>query len=76
MLVNSLETMEKIVQSRNDLSWNGWDVVRHTSSNNAMYSKDAEFLNGKWMKKKVFPVTEQGWHIPNNLGRSYAQVEG
>lgn len=76
MLVTSLEAMESIVDSRNDLAWNGWDVVRYTRSNNAMYSKDGEFRNGRWMKKKVFPITEKGWSIPNNLGRADAQVEG
>lgn len=75
MLVDSLETMENIVDSRNDLFWNGWDVVRYTPNNNAMYTKDAEFRNGQWMKKKVFPITENGWSIPNNLGRIDAQVE-
>lgn len=76
MLVDSLETMEAIVESRNDLRWNGWDVVKYVHSNNAMYHKDAEFYQGQWMKKKVFPLTKEGWHVPNNLGSTNAQVEG
>lgn len=67
MLVTSLEEMEQIVRSREDLSWDGWDVVKHTYANNAMYAKDGSFINGKWMKKKVFPLTEDGWSIPNSM---------
>jgi len=76
MLVTSLEEMELIVHSRDDLSWDGWNVVKHTNSSNAMYAKDGLFKNSKWMKKKVFPLTENGWELPNTIGRDYAQVEG
>jgi hypothetical protein len=68
--------MEKIVSSNNDLSWDGWNVVRYSAGHNAQYSPNGVYLNGKWMKKKVFPITEQGWHLPNNIGRTHAQVEG
>ena len=76
MLVTSLEEMEAIVKSREDLSWKGWDIVKHTSSNNALYALDGEFHQGAWMKKKVFPLTEEGWFLPNIIGRDHAQVEG
>lgn len=76
MLVTNLEDMEKIVQNRGDLSWDGYDVVKYTNSDNAMYGVDGVFRNGKWMKKKVFPLTEQGWDLPNYFGRDYARVEG
>lgn len=75
MLVTSLETMEKIVNTRNDLSWDGWNVVKHSKDNNAMFHKDGVFRNGSWMKKRVFPITEDGWNIPNNIGRGHGQVE-
>ena len=75
MLVTSLEEMESIVRSRGDLEWNGYDVVKYTNSSNAMYSVDGVFKNGKWMKKKVLPLTEQGWNLPNIIGREDAQVE-
>jgi hypothetical protein len=68
--------MEKIVSSRKDLSWDGWNVVRHSSGHNAQYSPNGVYLNGEWMKKKVFPVTESGWHLPNNIGSTNARVEG
>jgi hypothetical protein len=76
MFVKNLDEMESIVSSNNNLGWNGWDVAKYSESNSAIYSKDAEFRNGKWMKKKVFPLTEQGWNIPNYIGRNSAQVEG
>lgn len=76
MLITSLEEMERIVASRDDLSWDGWNVVKYTNSNNAMYGVDGVFRDGKWMKKKVFHLTEQGWNLPNYIGREHAQVEG
>lgn len=76
MLVTSLEEMEAIVRSRGDLEWDGWNIVKYTNSSNAIYSVDGAFKNGKWMKKKVFPITKDGWYLPNTIGRIDAQVEG
>lgn len=75
MIVTNLEQMENIVSSRKDLSWSGWDVVKHSVNSNAMYSVDGEFKNGKWMKKKTFPLTETGWNISISVGKNYAQLE-
>jgi hypothetical protein len=68
MLVNNLERMENIVQNRSDLDWIGWDVVRYTKSSSAMFRSDGVFKNGRWYKKTVFPLTETGWKIPENIG--------
>lgn len=76
MLVTSLEEMEAIVISRGDLQWDGFNVIKYTNSDSAMYGIDGAFVNGKWMKKKVFPLTEEGWNLPNYFGREHAQVEG
>ena len=76
MLVTNLDEMERIVAHRPDLSWEGWDVVKYVSKDNAIYSKDGAFKDGKWLIKKVFSLTEQGWHLPNHIGREDAQVEG
>ena len=76
MLVTSLEEMEQIVASRDDLVWEGWDVVKYTKNDNAMFAPDGAFHRGKWMKKKVFPLTKDGWYLPNSIGRVHAQVEG
>lgn len=75
MLVTNLEEMSAIVSSRADLEWDGYDVVKYTSSKNAMYGVDGIYREGKWMKKKVFPLTKDGWDLPNTIGRTHAKVE-
>lgn len=75
MLISSLDQMEKIVESRDDLDWVGWDVVRYFGQSSFL-SKDVIFKNGKWIKTKVYPITELGWDIPENIGGSLAQLEG
>lgn len=75
MLVTSLDHMEYIVANREDLEWDGWDVVKYTKNNNAFSSQDGVFKNGIWMKRKVFPITEEGWFIPNSIGLADAQME-
>jgi hypothetical protein len=76
MLVVDQDEMDQIVRSREDLEWDGWNVVKYTNSSNAMYANDGVFRHGSWMKKKVFPLTEDGWYLPNTIGRVHAQVEG
>jgi hypothetical protein len=75
MLVTSLEYMSKIVSNRQDLEWDGWDVVKYAKSSDAMFSVDGVLKNGLWCKKKIFPITEEGWHIPNSIGRLDEQLE-
>lgn len=75
MLVTTVEEMEKIVASRDDLRWDGWDIIKYTNANNALYHKDGAFQDGQWMKKIVIPITKDGWYLPNTIGRDYAQVE-
>lgn len=76
MLVTTLEEMEQIVASRQDLEWEGWDIVKYTKSKNAMYDVNGCFHKGQWMIKKVYPLTGEGWQLPNTIGRVHAQVEG
>lgn len=75
MFITSLNKMEKIVDSSQDLSWNGWDVVKHTPSHSAMFSPDGVYRNGKWYKQKIFPITESGWNMPDSIGKRNAQME-
>lgn len=75
MFINNLNKMEKIVSISNDLEWDGWNVVRYTPSHSAMFSLDGAYKNGKWFKKKVFPITENGWNLPENIGQRDAQME-
>jgi len=74
MLVVSLDQMEKIVDSNSQLSWEGWDVVRHFG-NSSFTDKSACFKNGKWTKRTVYPLTEKGWDIPNSIGEKNAGLE-
>ena len=76
MLVTDLQVMEKIVDSRKDLSWIGWDVVKYTKSNNAMFSPEGVYKDGQWFKKVVFPITENGWNIPSSIGQLNEKLEG
>ena len=69
MLVTNLEYMESIVAQRPDLEWDGWNIVRYTKSDRAMFSSDGVYKNGMWYKRKTFPITEQGWSVPNSIGR-------
>lgn len=76
MLVVNQDEMEQIIQSREDLEWDGWDVVKYTNSSNAIYASDGVFHQGRWVRKKVFPITPEGWYLPNTIGRIHARVEG
>jgi hypothetical protein len=75
MLVTNLEYMEKIVSSRNDLEWNGWDIVKYTRSESAMFSPEGVFKNGVWCKRKTFPITTDGWFIPNSMREDFDELE-
>lgn len=70
MFVSSLQVMEQIVDHRPDLEWNGWDVIHYKKSDSAEFSQNAAFKNGSWYKKIVYPITENGWSIPNYMGLS------
>lgn len=75
MLVKDLNEMESIVESSPNLDWVGWDVVKYTKNHSAIYSTDGVYRHGEWFKKKVYPLTEQGWILPNSFRRSDAGVE-
>lgn len=67
MLVNSLELMEKIVDYRPDLEWDGWNVVQYKKNNSAQFRKDGAFKNGSWYNKTVYQLNEDGWKIPDSM---------
>jgi hypothetical protein len=69
MIINDLETMENIVNNNNTLSWIGWDVVERHKTQKAKTSKDGIFVDGYWYTQKVYPVTREGWSIPQKLVR-------
>lgn len=67
MIINTLEHMEKIVQSNKSLSWEGWNVVHSYPSDKARTSKFGAYTNRGWIMKKVYIPSRQGWDIPNKF---------
>lgn len=67
MIVSDLVKMQKIVDSRSDLNWIGWDVVKYKQVNHAQFRKDGVFKDGVWKSASVFPLTEKGWNVPNSI---------
>ena len=68
MLINKLEQAEKIVKNFKDLRWVGWDIVSRKESANGYSNKNGSFINGKWGIDKIYKLTNNGWHIPNEYG--------
>jgi hypothetical protein len=69
MKITSLEVMESIVKTNDSLSWDGWDVVELKKSSTAWMKPEGAYANNSWHIKSVFPVTQDGWSIPNKYTR-------
>lgn len=67
MFITSLSEMEQLVDCRSDLYWDGWDVVRYKKNTSAQFEKNGVFRNGEWYNKTVFPLTSNGWSMPERL---------
>ena len=69
MLVNSLESMSKIVDSSKALQWDGWDVIHLIKDSEAQYQKSGFFDkdSNQWYEKKVYPCGKDGWEIPDGI---------
>lgn len=65
MIINSLEKMEKIVAKNNNLYWVGWDVADRKRSESGRTSTSGVRVAGLWYLQRVYPVTRNGWDIPN-----------
>lgn len=74
MNIKSLEKMEEIVSSNNNLFWDGWVVVSKYKSEKARTSKDGMLINGKWYLTKRFIPSKNGWEIPEKLVIKNAQT--
>jgi hypothetical protein len=66
MLINSLDAMERIVDSNNALSWDGWSVIEQKSSPTAWMSPEGAYQNGKWILRKRYEW-DNGWNIPKKF---------
>jgi hypothetical protein len=65
MIIQNLEKMEKIVARNNNLSWIGWDVVDRKRSESGRTAVNGVRVNGVWYLQRIYPVTRNGWDIPN-----------
>ena len=65
MLVKNLEKMEKIVSKNKNLYWVGWDVVDRKKSDAGRTAVNGIRVNGVWYLQRIYPVTRNGWDIPN-----------
>jgi hypothetical protein len=65
MIVNNLNTMEKIVAKNYNLHWDGWTVVETRQSEAAKTSPTGIYRNGKWFLAKRFVPNKTGWDIPS-----------
>ncbi len=66
MLINSLETVEKIVDNNDSLSWDGWTVIEVKQSPTAWMSPEGAYQNGKWVLRKRYEW-DNGWNIPKKF---------
>ena len=69
MLLSSLESAEAVVASNRQLSWDGWNIVRHKPNRAGWMLKNGAFKDGKWFEKTVYEPGRQGWNIPSFLKR-------
>lgn len=65
MIIKNLETMEKIVTKNKNLSWIGWDVVDRKRTEAGRTSVDGVRVNNQWYLQRTYPITTNGWNIPN-----------
>jgi len=70
MLIKELEQAEKIVKFNKDLRWVGWNIVSREITANGFNHKSGSFLNNRWGIDKHYPITENGWYLPNKYRSS------
>lgn len=68
MLIKKLEEAEQIVKSNKDLRWSGWDIISREITTNGFSHKSGSFINNRWGIDRRYPITDNGWYLPNNLG--------
>ena len=67
VVVKSLDLMERLVQSRYNLIWDGWEVLRIRKHPTAYYYKDGRLINGRWFRTERIKLTREGWIVPGDL---------
>jgi hypothetical protein len=69
MLISNLQKMEEIVLGNPQLDWEGWDVVMYKKNHSAQFNVNGVYKDGDWYNKYTYPITEDGWSIPERLVR-------
>ena len=65
MIIDKLETMEKIVRKNNNLHWIGWDVAERKRSDIARTSVDGVRVGENWYLQRTYTLNQNGWDIPS-----------
>jgi hypothetical protein len=65
MIINDLETMEKVVASNRSLVWVGWDVAERKRTDMGRTAVNGIRVKDQWYTQKVFKLDRNGWDIPN-----------
>ena len=66
MYIRSLEKMEEIVRNRDDLSWDGWDVLQVKPKGTAYMKKDAAYIGGRWNQVRRYTPGYDGYKVPSD----------
>lgn len=67
VIVSDLDVMERLVQSRHNLIWDGWEVLKTRKHPTAFYYKDGRLINGRWFRTERIRLTREGWIVPGDL---------
>ena len=70
MIVDNLDSMEKIVNKNKNLFWDGWSVVHKERTEKGRSSKFGQLVNGKWHIVKRYEPSRSGWEIPESFGNA------
>lgn len=65
MIINKLETMEKIISKNKGLCWVGWDVADRRRTEAGRTAINGVRVDGQWYVQTVYPLTNNGWDLPN-----------
>lgn len=66
-VIRDLDAMEAIVAKRNDMKWDGWDIIHYRRKAASFMNPSGAFHNGEWHLATRYPITENGWIFPRRL---------
>lgn len=65
MIINKLETMEKIVKKYNNLHWVGWDVYDRKKTDAGRTAINGVRVKNIWYVQTKYALNSNGWDIPD-----------